>query len=78
MKSNIIREVKLALENLEHPKDRAVRIKSRDDNVFKKAYEELKASFDYVKANFQNTSIFNQYQGILDEYTPRYELLTKH
>jgi len=51
------------------------RIKSLDDKVFLKTYEELLPRVEYAKKHFEKTAIYNCLKKALDEYTPRYEEL---
>ncbi len=65
----------MVLKDYTSGKDRMIRIKSSNPEVFRQAYEELYASVNYARENFSNTTIYTCLKGALDFYTIRYNSL---
>lgn len=56
-------------------KCREKRLNDKNDGVFKKAYLELKASYEYVQEHFKRFPMYRQFKQELEKYAPRFQQL---
>ncbi len=65
----------MTLENIPNLKDITLKLNSKDQKTFKKAYKTLATRVRYAKKHFRGFPIHRQLQKQLKKYTPRYKQL---
>ena len=58
--------------------ERSIRLESEDDEVFKKAYSELRDSCKYAEENFNGLPFHINLKQELKKYTPRFKQLASN
>jgi len=62
----------MPLEDIKDPKERMRRLENVDDEIFKQAYLEVQAAFEYATKNFAGFPMHRQLERTLEKYALRY------